>query len=295
MSEIPKPFLKWVGGKGQLLVPLTHALPHLTCETKFTYIEPFVGSGAVLFWMLAHCPTLEKAIINDVNEDLIDCYRTIAKAPHDLIAILEQWQGEFHAFEADSPQKKHYYTTKRELYNARCESTLIQSALFIFLNRTCFNGLYRVNAKGSFNVPMGDYKRPRICDSDNILAVSRALQKVEILCGDFAQTLEFATPHSFFYIDPPYKPLSQTANFTAYSRLNFDDGEQIRLHNFCQELSRRGSKFLLSNSDVPAPDGKPAFFDTLYADFTIERVRANRRISAKASTRGPLNELLIYN
>jgi len=295
MSFIPKPFLKWAGGKRQLIEPIGRAVIDALATEKFTYVEPFVGSGAVLFWMLARYPDMKRAIINDVNEDLTVCYRTIATNPHDLIDILETWQGEFHALESDTAAKKHYYVAKRHLYNARSADNITQSALFIFLNRTCFNGLYRVNRNGFYNVPMGDYKKPRISDRQNILAVSRALQKVEIIKGDFTATLNYAAPDSFFYLDPPYKPLSQTANFTSYATGNFDDDEQIRLAHFCQILDGQGAKWLLSNSDVRGQAGKACFFDDLYADFKIERVEAKRRISAKSSTRGLLNELLIRN
>jgi len=290
-----KPFLKWAGGKGQLLGSIGRALTDTIAAEKFIYIEPFVGSGAVLFWMLEHFPQMEKAVINDINADLVGCYSTIAAYPYELIAILAKWQDEFYAFEDDREQKRHYYYAKRDLYNAKSETNIVQSALFIFLNRTGFNGLYRVNRQGLFNVPMGDYKKPKICDPHNILNVSRALQRVEILCGDFEKTLKYATRKSLFYLDPPYKPLNKTANFTAYAKQAFDDREQIRLRNFCQTLEEKGGKWVLSNSDASSQASEASFFDVLYADFRIERVLANRRISAKASSRASINELLIRN
>src|SRR5690606_15893846 len=210
-----KPFLKWAGGKTQLINDIKKALPTDITKTNFTYIEPFVGSGAVLFWTLNNFPELKKAVINDINEDLINTYKTVASRPNELISILEILQNEFHALEGNEDDKKLYYYQKRELYNSRKEGQVGQAGLFIFLNRTCFNGLYRVNRKNEYNVPMGGYKRPTICDRENILAVSEALQKVEILCGDFEQTLEYADKNSLFYFDPPYKPLSETSSFNS--------------------------------------------------------------------------------
>jgi len=171
----------------------------------------------------------------------------------------------------------------------------MQSALFIFLNRTCFNGLYRVNSKNEFNVPIGSYKHPMICDKENILAVSKALQKVEIICGDFEQTIQYADGNTLFYFDPPYKPLSETSNFNAYAKDNFDDNEQIRLRDFCQKLDNLNYYWILSNSDVKGKDENNHFFDELYANFEIKRVLAKRNINANPEKRGVLNELLITN
>lgn len=294
-NKIAKPFLKWAGGKTQLISSIEENLPRYLKNEKFTYIEPFVGSGAVLFWMLDNFPNLEKAIINDINEDLINTYKTIVSKPNELISILEILQNEFHSLEGNEENKKIYYYKKRDLYNARTEEQSGQSALFVFLNRTCFNGLYRVNRSNLYNVPMGGYKRPTICDKDNILAVSGALQKVEILCGDFEQTLDFTDKSSFFYFDPPYKPLSNTSSFNSYSKDEFDDEAQIRLRDFCVKLEKQGCKWLLSNSDVKGKDSNNNFFDDLYVDFLITRVKARRNINANADKRGELSELLITN
>lgn len=277
---IAKPFLKWAGGKTQLINVIEKVLPKNITQANFTYIEPFVGSGAVLFWMLNNFPNMKKAVINDINEDLINTYKTIANKPKELIAILEILQNEFHALEGNEGNKKHYYYQKRELYNSRSESQIVQSALFIFLNRTCFNGLYRVNRKNEYNVPMGRYKKPTICDKENIIAVSEALQKVEILCGDFEQTLEFAEQKSLFYFDPPYKPLSNTSSFNSYAKDDFNDNEQIRLKEFCYKLDVLNHTWVLSNSDVKGKDENDNFFDDLYADFNIQRVDAKRSINA---------------
>src|ERR1017187_1093089 len=202
-EKIAKPFLKWAGGKTQLITEIENSLPKEITSKKFTYLEPFVGSGAVLFWMLNHFPKLEKAIINDINADLINTYKIIASKPKELISILQIFQNEYHSLENEQEKKKEYYYEKREVYNTRKTNKTTQAALFIFLNRTCFNGLYRVNKSNGYNVPMGSYKKPTICDAQNILAVSDALKKVEILCGDYEQTLKSANKNSFFYFDPP--------------------------------------------------------------------------------------------
>ena len=293
--KIAKPFLKWAGGKTQLISDIERTLPTEITKEKFTYIEPFVGSGAVLFWMLNNFPKLEKAVINDINEDLINTYKTIASKPKELISILEILQNEFHNLEGNEENKKLYYYQKRELYNTRKEEKSGQAALFIFLNRTCFNGLYRVNSKNLYNVPMGGYKKPTICDKENILAVSNALQKVEILNGDFEQTLDYANNNSLFYFDPPYKPLSETSSFNSYAKDEFNDSEQIRLRDFCNKLDVLNHTWILSNSDVKGKNENDNFFDDLYSDFNIQRVNARRSINAYPEKRGKLTELLITN
>ncbi|SUP53191.1 Modification methylase DpnIIA [Weeksella virosa] len=294
-NKIAKPFLKWAGGKTQLINDIERTLPTEITNKKFTYIEPFVGSGAVLFWMLNNFPELEKAVINDINKDLINTYKTIATNPKELISILEILQNEFHNLEGSEENKKLYYYNKRELYNTRKEEQIGQAALFIFLNRTCFNGLYRVNSKNLFNVPMGSYKKPTICDKENIMAVSNVLQKVEILNGDFEQTLSYATSNSLFYFDPPYKPLSETSSFNSYAKDEFNDIEQIRLKDFCSKLDSLNYTWILSNSDVKGKNENDNFFDDLYSDFNIQRVDARRNINAKSDKRGKLTELLITN
>ncbi len=294
-NKTAKPFLKWAGGKTQLISDIEQALPTDMMRTGFTYIEPFAGSGAVLFWMINNFPNLKRAVINDINEDLINTYKTISSKPDELIATLEILQKEFHDLEGSEDNKKYYYYQKRALYNSRKEEKNVQSALFIFLNRACFNGLYRVNKKNEYNVPMGSYKKPTICDKANILAVSEALQKVEILCGDFEQTLDFADENTLFYFDPPYKPLSETSSFNSYAKDEFNDKEQIRLRDFCNKLDALNHTWILSNSDVNGGKENDSFFDDLYADFSISRVNAKRSINANAEKRGILTELLITN
>lgn len=294
-KKIAKPFLKWAGGKTQLISEIERSLPAEITTRKFTYIEPFVGSGAILFWILNNFPKLEKAVINDVNTDLINAYRIIASQPKELVSILQQFQAEFHDLDADAENKKAYYYAKRDTYNTRAENSTTQAALFIFLNRTCFNGLYRVNKNNGYNVPMGSYKKPTICDEKNILAVHNVLQKVEILSGDYEATFDYVDNNSFFYFDPPYKPLSETSSFNSYAKDEFGDAEQIRLRNFCAKLEAHGHKWMLSNSDVKGKNPNDNFFDDIYAEFSISRVSARRSINANADKRGKLNELLITN
>jgi DNA adenine methylase len=289
-----KPFLKWAGGKSQLIDEIAKLIPEKFQQEKFTYLEPFVGSGAVLFWALENFPSLEKAVINDVNQDLINLYEIIAATPQKLIENLQILQNQFHKLEKEE-EKKSYYYQKRELYNQRKSNKIAQAALFIFLNRTCFNGLYRVNRNNEFNVPMGSYKNPTICDEENILAASSALQKVEILCGDFEETLNYASKNSLFYFDPPYKPISKTSNFNSYAKDIFDDNEQIRLANFCKKLDKAGYNWILSNCDMKNIDENDEFFDEIYQDFKILRIKAKRNINSKSDKRGELNELLITN
>lgn len=290
-----RPFLKWAGGKSQLIPEVEKLLPNDISSTPYTYIEPFVGSGAVLFWLLNHYSNLKRVVINDINKDLINTYRVIAHNPKELIECLSIFQKEYHAIDEDEERKKSYYYDKRKIFNDRKEGQVYQAALFIFLNRTCFNGLYRVNRNNEFNVPIGRYKKPTICDADNILEVHKALKEVEILSLDFEETLSYAQNKTLFYIDPPYKPLSDTSSFNSYSQNDFNDKEQIRLRDFCEKLDQLNCVWILSNSDVKAGDNGNFFFDDLYAEYCIQRVHAKRTINANAQKRGLLTELLITN
>lgn len=290
-----KPFLKWAGGKNQLLSKIEKAIPQQYFSGEpFTYIEPFVGGGAVLFWMLRSFPNLKKAIINDVNKDLIVTYQTIKNQPYLLIDALAILQKEYLNY-SEHEDRKAYYLEKRALFNERNMTDLEVATMVIFLNRTCFNGLYRVNSKNKFNVPSGRYKNPKICNKELILADSLALQKVEILTGDYEKTLEFADKNSFYYLDPPYKPISSTSSFNAYAKDNFNDSEQERLKDFCDKLATQQSNWLLSNSDPKNVDAANDFFDNLYESYFIDRVKARRAINSNGSKRGEIFELLISN
>jgi len=289
-----KPFLKWAGGKGQLWPTIQAALPPRLAKEPFTYVEPFIGGGAVLFKVLPHFPNIRQAVINDLNPDLYQAYRTVQQRPEELIQILQGIQETYDRFgrEAD---RRQYFETLREEFNGRQLEALRNTALLIFLNRTCFNGLYRVNSKGKFNVPFGKYDRPRLCDPQTIRADSEALQRVTILNGDFSETLNHVNGQAFFYFDPPYKPLSATANFNSYASETFGDAAQERLARFCRELDRDGHLWLLSNSDVKNTNAEDYFFDELYQGFPIQRVKAKRAINSKGGKRGEISELLISN
>ncbi len=290
-KRIAKPFVKWAGGKTQLLDKIDKSIPAILKKVKSIYIEPFVGGGAVLFHILNNYPNFEKVVINDINTDLIDTYKTIKSNVYELISILEEWENEFH----NLVEKKNYFYAKRELFNSRTSDKTMQSGLFIFLNKTCFNGLYRVNKKNEFNVPIGSYKKPMICDKENLLTVSSLLKKVLILNGDFEETLKEAQKNSFFYFDPPYKPLSETSNFNSYTKYNFNDDEQIRLAKFCDKLDESGYQWILSNSDVKQKDKHNSFFDNLYKNYQISRIFAKRCINSNPLGRSKLKELLITN
>ena len=290
-----KPLVKWAGGKGQLLGQLDELLPRDLAERKdLVYVEPFVGGGAMLFHMLAKYSNIRRAVINDLNADLIACYKTIKEHPNDLIEALRKLQTEYWGLNEDA-DRKLMYLSKRERYNSSKAGCAEMASLFIFLNRTCFNGLYRVNSKGKFNVPFGKAKRPLICDEDTILADSRFLQKVDILCGDFAAVEGAVKEKAFFYFDPPYRPLTQTSAFTAYSKNGFGDDQQRRLADFCRKLDSDGHQWLLSNSDPHNVNPHDMFFEELYDGFNIKRVSANRMINSKVSGRGKITELAIRN
>lgn len=289
-----KPFVKWVGGKTQLLDDIKKALPRdLSQINDVTYIEPFVGGGAVLFWILQEYPNITKAIINDINEELICTYRVIKSDVEKLILELTRIQAEYLAL--NEVARKDYFLSQRKRYNEKNNSDIETAALFIFLNRTCFNGLYRVNSKGKFNVPHGRYTNPKICDEETLRADSVVLQRVEILCGDFAQTGKYADKNVLYYFDPPYRPLTETSAFTSYAKDGFDDAEQTRLRDFCEQIATQKSLFVASNSDPQNVDNGDDFFDHLYKRFSIKRVSAARMINSKGNGRGVISEIMISN
>lgn len=289
-----KPFVKWAGGKTQLLSDIESRLPkHMLSKANITYVEPFVGGGAAVFHLLKKYPNIKKAVINDINPRLITTYKVIKSKPDALIKELLSLQKKY--IPRNHEDRTAMFLEQRSRFNKGKLTDVQTAALFIFLNRTCFNGLYRENSKGEFNVPHGRYANPLICDKDTILADSEVLQRVEILCGDYAKTLKYAGNNTLYYFDPPYKPLSDTSSFNSYVKEVFDDKEQIRLRNFCNAVSARGSSFILSNSDVKSTNPKNDFFDVLYANYAINRVYANRMVNANPEKRGKLSELLITN
>ena len=289
-----RPFIKWVGGKTQLLDDIKKTLPRdLSRRDEMTYVEPFVGGGAVLFWILQEYPNITRAVINDINAELICTYRVIKYDVENLILKLSRLQNEY--LPLNEVDRKKYFLAQRERFNERDTSEVEIAALFIFLNRTCFNGLYRVNSKGKFNVPHGRYANPKICDEETLRADSAVLQRVEILCGDFAQTGKYAHDNVLFYFDPPYRPLTDTSAFTSYAKEGFDDAEQIRLRDFCALIAKQKSLFVASNSDPLNVDNEDDFFDHLYKMFSIKRVSAARMINSKGNGRGAISEIMISN
>lgn len=289
-----RPFVKWVGGKTQLLDDIKKTLPRdLSRRNEMTYVEPFVGGGAVLFWILQEYPNITRAVINDINAELICTYRVIKYDVENLILKLSRLQNEY--LPLNEVDRKKYFLAQRERFNEENNSEVEIAALFIFLNRTCFNGLYRVNSKGKFNVPHGKYSNPKICDEETLRADSAVLQRVEILCGDFAQTGKYAGDNVLYYFDPPYRPLTETSAFTSYAKDGFDDAEQMRLRDFCEQIATRKSLFVASNSDPLNVDNEDVFFDHLYKMFSIKRVSAARMINSKGNGRGAISEIMISN
>ncbi len=290
-----KPFIKWVGGKGQLIEQLDAQLPaDFDNWENVTYIEPFVGGGAMLFYMLQRYPNLHHAVINDVNSDLITCYRTVRDNPEKLIESLLDIQDAYNALHTEEARKE-FFLAARDRYNEKNLDPIENTTKFFFLNRTCFNGLYRVNKKGLFNVPFGKYTNPQICDTVTILQDSEILQRVEIMNGDFEETFRYAHRNTLFYFDPPYRPLSDTSSFNDYTKEAFNDDAQIRLKEYCDRIHEAGYKFMLSNSDCKGKDEADNFFDVLYKEYKIERVWASRSINANPSKRGKLTEILVHN
>ena len=298
MSTDAKPFLKWAGGKGQLLLQLDELLAHELNQKEFTYLEPFVGGGAMLFHMLQKFPNICKVVINDINSYLITAYRAIKNHPDELIDNLSKLEREYYQL-SSVEERKNYYLNARKIFNEYKLDDIERTKYLIFLNRTCFNGLYRVNAKGKFNVPFGSYTHPTICNSEVILADSKLLngKDIIILNGDYERTLDYISDGlNFFYFDPPYRPLNATSSFNSYAKEEFNDDEQVRLRNFCTEINKMPNvKWMLSNSDCSAKNPQDTFFEDLYADYHIQRVHASRAINANPSKRGKLTELLIRN
>ena len=296
MSIEAKPFLKWAGGKGQLLSQLSEHLPERISREPFTYIEPFVGGGAMLFYMLQHFGNIKKAVINDINEDLILTYRTVKGDVEALISKLAKIEEDYFAIVEQDKRSQLFYEI-REQYNQHDGNAIERVSQLIFLNKTCFNGLFRVNKRGQFNVPFGKYANPTICNAEVLRADSQLLQsaQVEICQGDYAQILRHIDGLTFVYLDPPYRPLDATSSFTAYAKGDFNDDDQRALAAFCHQLSDAGCYWMESNADCSAKNPEDTFFEELYKDFRIERVYASRFINANPEKRGKLTELLIKN
>lgn len=290
-----KPFIKWVGGKSQLLGELEKVLQENNNRVYTKYCEPFVGGGALFFDVVSKY-NFKEFLINDINCELINTYQVIKSNVKELISMLEITEAKFLSLN-DIDRKEYYYQVVKEFNDVELndETATKKGVQFIFLNKTCFNGLYRVNKNGKFNVPMGTYKNPKICDRENLISANKILQQVKITCGDYSCVEQFIDNETFVYIDPPYRPISSTSAFTTYSTCVFDDNEQIRLSEFIKEIDHKGAKFSLSNSDPKNIDASDNFFDELYKEYKILRVSANRMINSKGNKRGKINELIIYN
>ena len=268
----PQSFLKWAGGKSGMLKQFEPFFP----QKIENYIEPFVGSAAVFFYVKEKFD-LKEIILSDNNEELINCYRVVRDDVKKLIRALRNHQRKH--------DENHYYKVRRRLTS---RSDTGRAARLIYLNKTCFNGLYRVNPRGEFNVPMGGYKNPRILDAHNLRSVNVTLQGVDLQVRDFAEYDDLGKPGDFIYFDPPYHPLSRTSSFTSYTAEDFKESDQGRLAEVYRALDDKGCKLMLSNSDCD-------FVRDLYDGFRIETVRARRAINSKANGRGEINELLILN
>ncbi len=296
-----KPFLKWAGGKGQLISQIKEYLPSemVIAHKLEKYFEPFVGGGAVFFWLFQNY-NIKKAYLYDINPEIISAYQTVRDRASELIIELRQLEKQY--FNIHKPKQEDFFYQRRAEYNDYISEKIKnhfvrRTALMIFLNKTCFNGLFRVNSQGLFNVPFGRYENPTICDEDNLRAVSVALQCAEIEVRDFEFCLKKADANSFVYFDPPYRPISKTANFTGYIKNGFSDKDQIRLKETCDKLSTIGAKVILSNSDPKNVNPEDNFFDELFTKqkYKIERLRATRMINCNAEKRGTIHEILVMN
>jgi DNA adenine methylase len=270
----PKPFIKWVGGKRQLLPELIKRLP----KEITSYFEPFIGGGA-LMWSL-HNKKIKSIVISDYNHELSNLYKVVKTNPEKLVSSLKKHKN----------TEKYFYALRGidRVSSYQRRSPITKASRFIYINRTGFNGLYRVNLKGENNVPFGRYPTPKIVDESNLLKCSKFLQNVKVMNGDFECIRDMLEQDSFVYLDPPYIPLSSTSNFTGYTDQGFDFDMQFRLREFCDYIDSIGAKFMLSNSSAP-------LVYELYESYNIDTVLANRVVNCKGSGRGKVKELIIRN
>ncbi|MBQ2916607.1 MAG: DNA adenine methylase [Clostridia bacterium] len=297
MSEKVRPFVKWAGGKGSLITQLNNFYPYeLKNGTIERYIEPFVGGGAVLIDILQKY-NVEDAYAFDINRDLINSYNVIKNNVNELITILREIETEY--LKLAQEDRKTYFYNIRNQYNENelqeDEQNIQRAAQFIYLNRTCFNGLYRVNKNGKFNVPFGSYKNPTICDEKNLRELSNLIQNVKFIYGDYTRSLEHIEENTFLYFDPPYRPLNITSAFTSYTKEDFNDDNQRELATFYRELNNRNAKLMLSNSNPKNTNKEDTFFDELYNGFNIDEIYATRMINANSNGRGKVSEIVVTN
>lgn len=290
-----KPAVKWAGGKYKLSNTIIEtANTEIEFQKYDTYIEPFVGGGG-MFLSMNNKFDFKRKIISDVNPELINMYLQIKNNVQALIGELIEFENEFNSLPSDEA-KKEYYLNLRKKFNSNIDDeaqTVNQAAIFIGLNKLGFNGLYRVNRKGHFNVPFGQKKTANLFDHDNIIKLSEVLKNTEIYLSDYKKMIDFATSKTLFYFDSPYRPLPNSPSFTAYAKSEFNDDNQKELAEMCQKLYKKGGSFILSNSDPKQIDSEDNFFDNLYSDFIIKRISARRAIGATAARRGMVSEILV--
>ena len=297
MSEKIRPFVKWAGGKGSLIPQLNNFYPYeLKNGIIERYIEPFVGGGAVLIDILQKYD-IQEVYAFDINIDLINSYNVIKCNVEELINNLKQMETEY--LQLGQEERKKYFYNIRDEYNnyelEENEQNAQRAAQFIYLNRTCFNGLYRVNKNGKFNVPVGNYKNPTICDEENLRQLSQLIQNVQFQYGDYSKSMDYVTENTFVYFDPPYRPLNVTSGFTSYTKENFNDDNQRELATFYGELNERNAKLMLSNSNPKNINKEDTFFDNIYQGFNINQIQASRMINANSNGRGKISEILVTN
>lgn len=297
MSEKIRPFVKWAGGKGSLIPQLNNFYPYeLKNGIIERYIEPFVGGGAVLIDILQKYD-IQEVYAFDINIDLINSYNVIKNDVEELIINLKQMETEY--LQLEQEERKNYFYNIRDEYNnyelEENEQNVQRAAQFIYLNRTCFNGLYRVNKNGKFNVPVGSYKNPTICDEENLRQLSQLIQNVQFQYGDYSRSMEYVTENTFVYFDPPYRPLNVTSRFTSYTKEDFNDDNQRELAEFYRELNEQNVKLMLSNSNPKNTNKEDTFFDNIYQGFNINQIQASRMINANSSGRGKISEILVTN
>ena len=295
--EKVRPFVKWAGGKTQLIGQINQYLPTELTDGKIkTYIEPFVGGGAVLIEILQKYD-VENAIAFDINADLINTYLVVKNNVEELIAELDKKEKKYKSLENDK-RKEYFYEIRTEYNSYELQDEVInikRASEFIFLNKTCFNGLYRVNSNNKFNVPFNKAKNPTICDSIDLRNLSKLIKNVNFYCGDYRKAETYRNKDTFIYFDPPYRPLNTTSGFTSYTKEDFNDDDQRKLGKFYKELSLKGAKLMLSNSNPKNTNKDDNFFVDLYDGFKLNEVLANRNINSKGNGRKAISELLITN
>ncbi|WP_292520936.1 DNA adenine methylase [Methanoculleus sp.] len=301
-TPIARPFLKWAGGKAQLLDAFTRRAPiELKAGALPVFVEPFMGGGAVYFYFNSIF-RFKECHLFDINEELVLVYSVVKNDVQGLINSLSDLADGF--LSRDGAGRKEYYYATRDMFNRTKptidfkqygEEWIERAAQLIFLNRTCFNGLYRVNSRGGFNVPFGRYQNPNILNEDLLRADSAALRNTTVHLGDFTQSEPYISEDTFAYFDPPYRPLNRTSSFTQYAKEGFTDEEQKRLAAFYAECDARGARLMLSNSDPKNIDPDDGFFDDLYAGYHIDRVPARRMINCDGTKRGEIREIIVMN